>query len=401
MNNALKKIRMHFVGSVIPVGNESSSDAISQAGNLCQLGLIRGFGDTVVEIIQVISYFPNRIFPAGERLCFSSKHLTLPGDIDLYAVPYLNFPGLRAMTVNAGVFLKLLLNARRGDVVLFYNVTIPSGLLGIWLRSIRGVHCFAMVYDIHVPGQTVPDSWRWRFEYWKHKWLLPRLDGVIAITSKVLSDFNCANNGLVVEGGVAVTSDEIIFSSTAKLSPIFTMVFAGRLSEDNGIELMLQAMQRLPGAGFRMVIAGGGPLSDRVKVAAENDHRITYLGVISHGEVTKLYQSAQLLMCIRLTKQLDTGYFFPSKLIECLATGVPVLTTRINGGNFDPAEYAYVVDKEDGCGVAEKILEIVQNDSAQNFAKGEKARLFISGNMTWSKQCLKISQFLLSKTKNQ
>ncbi|NMM11434.1 MAG: glycosyltransferase family 4 protein [Polaromonas sp.] len=397
MNNKFKTIRMHFVGSVVPAGDESSSDAISHAGNLCQLGLIRGFTDTVVELIQVISYFPNRIFPVGKRVYFSGKHRTLPGDIDFYAIPYLNLPGLRAITVNAGVLLNLLVNARRGDVVLFYNVTIPSGLLGLLLRLIRGVHCFAMVYDIHVPGQTVPDSWRWRFEYWKHKWLLPRLDGVIAITSKILFDFNATNNGIVVEGGVAVLPSAIIFSSLARSPSTFTMVYAGRLNEDNGIELMLRAMARLTNAELRMVIVGSGLLSDTVKKAAEKDARITYLGVISHSEVTALYRGAQLLMCIRITKQLNTGYFFPSKLIECLATGVPVLTTRVTGGSFDPAEYAYVVDDETDQGVAAGILESMKNGAAYNFAKGEKARLFISENMTWSKQCLKISHFLLTK----
>lgn len=395
------KIRLHFVGSVVPGGYESCADAISPAGNLCQLGLVFGFAGTAVDFIQVISYFPNRIFPAGKRFYFSSMHLILTSGVRLYAVPYLNLVGLRALTVNAGVLVNLLVNARRGDVVLFYNVTIPSGLLGLLLRLIRGVHCFAMIYDIHVPGQTVPNSWRWRFEYWKHKWLLPRLDGVIAITSKILSDFNCADNGIVVEGGVATTLDAVVFSSLGKPSSTFTMVFAGRLNNDNGIELMLQAIQRLPNAELRMVIAGSGPLSDRVKMAAEKDPRITYLGMISHSEVATLYQGAQLLMCIRITKQLNTGYFFPSKLIECLATGVPVLTTRVAGGSFDPAEYAYVVDEESAQGVAARILEIVQNDAALNFAKGKKAQLFISENMTWSKQCLKISRFLLAKTKNQ
>lgn len=392
---------MHFVGSVVPVGEESCADAISQAGNLCQLGLINGFANTKVELIQLISYYPNRIFPAGKRLYVYGNELTLPSGINLYALSYLNLPGLRALMVNVGVLVKVFRKARRGDVVLFYNVTIPSGLLCILFRLIRGMHCFAMIYDIHVPGQTVPNSWRWRFEYWKHKWLLPRLDGVIAITSKILSDFNCADNGIVVEGGVATTLDAVVFSSLGKPSSTFTMVFAGRLNNDNGIELMLQAIQRLPNAELRMVIAGSGPLSDRVKMAAEKDPRITYLGMISHSEVTALYQGAQLLMCIRITKQLNTGYFFPSKLIECLATGVPVLTTRVAGGSFDPAEYAYVVDEESAQGVAARILEIVQNDAALNFATGKKAQLFISENMTWSKQCLKISRFLLAKTKNQ
>ena len=392
-------VRLHFVGSVVPIGRESSADAISQAGNLCQLGLIQGFSDAAVELIQVISYFPNRIFPAGKHIYYSGKSLILPGNVNFHALPYLNLPGLRVLTVNAGALSRLLFKARRGDVVLFYNVTIPSGLIGLILRLIRGVHCFAIVYDIHVPGQTVPNTWRWRFEYWKHKWLLPRLDGVIAITSKILSDFDCINNGIVMEGGVATTS--VPLSSSIRPSSIFTIVFAGRLSVDNGIELMLQAMVLLSNPDLQIVIAGTGPLLNKVKMAAERDSRIRYTGMISHAEVATLYQRAQLLMCIRLTKQLDTGYFFPSKLIECLATGVPVLTTRVMGGNFDPADYAYVVDKESAEGVVDGILAAMDNDAANNSAKGEKARLFILENMTWSKQCQKIGRFLLTKTDNQ
>ena len=394
-----KKIRVHIVGSVVPEGEEIGADAISQAGNLCQLGLIRGFADTAVDIVQIISYFPNRIFPVGKRLYFSGKHFTLADGVSFYALPYLNIPGLRALTVNVGALLKLFLKARRGDVVLFYNVTIPSGLVGIFLRLIRGVSCVAMVYDIHVPGQTVSNSWRWRFEYWKHKWLLPKLDGVIAITSKILFDFKCIDNGIVMEGGVATISNEIPSSQREMPPSTFTIVFAGRLNTDNGIEVILRSMQKLPNPELRMVIAGDGPLRGRVQMAAEKDSRITYTGMISHCEVIALYQSAQLLMCIRLTKQLDTGYFFPSKLIEYLATGVPVLTTRVTGGSFDPAEYAYIVEEETAEGVAAGILDSLKNGSAYNLAKGEKARLFISENMTWSKQCEKISRFLLAEVK--
>ena len=397
MSDCINKIRMHFVGSVVPVGEELCADAISQAGNLCQLGLINGFADTDVELIQLISYYPNRIFPAGKRLYVHGNELTLPSGISLYALSYLNLPGLRALMVNVGVLVKVLRKARHGDVVLFYNVTIPSGLLGILFRLIRGMHCFALVYDIHVPGQTVPDSWRWRFEYWKHKWLLPKLDGVIAITSKILSDFRCTANGIVVSGGVSGPSATECFTSSVRALPTFTLVFAGRLSEDNGIELMLQAMLQLSDRSLRMVIVGDGPLLKSVKQAAEKDPRITYMGVMPHRQVFVLYQSAQLLMCVRVTKRLDTGYFFPSKLIECLATGVPVLTTHVIGGGFEPAEYAYVVNDETTEGVAAGILDVMKRGCAHNLATGAKARLFISENMTWSKQCQKISGFISTK----
>jgi glycosyltransferase involved in cell wall biosynthesis len=385
------------VGSVVPAGNESSADAISQAGNICQLRVINGLSDTSVDFIQVVSYFPNRIFPLGNRLYFPGGHQALATGINIYALPYLNLPGMRALTVNFGALLRLLFTARRGDVVLSYNVTIPSGIIILCLRWLQGIHYFAMVFDVNVPGQTVSNSWRWRFEYWKHKWLLPRLDGVIAITSNILVDFNCSKNGIILEGGVTDTSFTIPPLDRGEQSEVFTMVFAGSLSEVNGIELMLQAMLQLPNPEMRLVIAGRGPLEKKVKLAAEMDSRISYAGMISHSEVTDLYKKAQLLMCIRLTKQLNTRYFFPSKLIECLATGVPVLSTRITGGSFDPADYAYVVDDETAEGVAAGVMDCMRKGPIHNLNKGERARSFISKNMTWSKQCEKIRAFIFSK----
>lgn len=393
------KIRLHFVGSVVPLGDESCADAISQAGNLCQLGLIQGLAETPINFIQVISYFPNRIFPAGKRFISRGKYQYLCNGIEFHVLPYLNFPGLRALSVNVGVLFALLKKTRRGDSVLFYNITIPSGVVGILLRWIRGVHCFAMVYDIHVPGQTVPDSFRWRFELWKHKWLLPKLDGVIAINFKILSDFNCVGNGIVIEGGVTIPQVASHFQPVSRTFSTFTIVFAGRLSEDNGIELILKAVQQLPNPELRLVIAGNGSLCDMVKTAIETDSRITYVGQLLHTEVMAIYQKAQLLMCIRLTKQLDTGYFFPSKLIECMATGVPVLTTRIVGTNFDPAEYAYIVDQETAEGVGAGIINCMNKGAAYNFDIGEKARTFVLENLTWRKQCERIIDFIENKNR--
>ena len=40
-----------------------------------------------------------------------------------------------------------------------------------------------------------------------------------------------------------------------------------------------------------------------------------------------LYRSADVLINVRLTQTLNTKYFFPSKLMECLASGVPVIST--------------------------------------------------------------------------
>ena len=100
-------------------------------------------------------------------------------------------------------------------------------------------------------------------------------------------------------------------------------LFAGRLVEEKGIEVLLEAWKGLA-ARVRLKVIGEGPLAQRVAKAAAADTRIEWLGSRSQREVLETMRDAAILVFP------STWYEgFPLVLAEALATGLPVVASRL------------------------------------------------------------------------
>lgn len=81
-------------------------------------------------------------------------------------------------------------------------------------------------------------------------------------------------------------------------------LFVGRLSEEKGVDLLLEAWSRLPeGHGLQLRIAGDGPLRGSVSSAAARDPSIEYLGLLAQDTLAEEYRRCALVL-------------FPSKWFE-------------------------------------------------------------------------------------
>lgn len=100
-------------------------------------------------------------------------------------------------------------------------------------------------------------------------------------------------------------------------------LFVGRLTEDKGIETLLQAWPMVK-HGLKLKIAGDGPLSETVKASARNDARIEWLGRQPVSRVMELMQEAT---CLIFPSRWYEGH--PRTIVESLACGTPVIASRI------------------------------------------------------------------------
>jgi len=100
-------------------------------------------------------------------------------------------------------------------------------------------------------------------------------------------------------------------------------LFAGRLVEEKGIEVLLEAWKGLA-APIRLKVIGEGPLAWRVADAATADTRIEFLGPRSKHEVLETMREAAFLVFP------STWYEgFPLVIAEAFATGLPVVGSRL------------------------------------------------------------------------
>jgi glycosyltransferase involved in cell wall biosynthesis len=225
---------------------------------------------------------------------------------------------------------------------------------------------------------------------------MPRLDGRVVITERIAEDFAPAKHFLHVDGalGAEVLGRLPPLEDGEEVPKEFTLFFAGRLWEANGVRVILRAFSLLGDPGLRLFIAGQGPLKDLVVEAAARDPRIRYLGFLGMDEVMKLYGEVDVLLNIRLTSRVQTPYLFPSKLLEYYATGKIVITTPVAHAEREYGHFGFVLREETPEALARLIESVRAQPPRKRLEMGRAARRYMLAEKTWARQGERIARYL-------
>lgn len=120
-------------------------------------------------------------------------------------------------------------------------------------------------------------------------------------------------------------------------------VFAGRLTEEKGLRMLLKAWEQL-GPGVPLRIAGDGPLSEWLRARIATLRNVEWLGRCNRAVMTTLLQNAA---CLVFPSQHYEN--LPMTIVEAFACGTPVIASRlgslleivqdgVNGVYFTPGD---------------------------------------------------------------
>jgi glycosyltransferase involved in cell wall biosynthesis len=108
------------------------------------------------------------------------------------------------------------------------------------------------------------------------------------------------------------------------------VLYAARITKGKGLDVLLKALLYLD-VETRLVIIG--PIGDQVffdeirrlalKINAETFHKVEYRGVVGASDLEKWYRRASIFVCPSVSDH------FPISILEALASGTPVVATRI------------------------------------------------------------------------
>ena len=126
---------------------------------------------------------------------------------------------------------------------------------------------------------------------------------------------------------------------------------------------------------MKLDLYGNGDYVEKLREL--NDSRICYHGIVANEEVVDAEQHAVLLINPRPTTEEFTKYSFPSKNMEYMASGTPVLTTNLPGMPCEYLDYVYLFDDESIEGMAKTLTKILNNSPEILREKGESARNFV------------------------
>ena len=398
-------VRMLFVGGSLPPATAACLPGFSQAGVLFQEGLLGGVARAGVEVTRVLSVRPVPSFPRFRRIWFGFGGATTGSDVPVTLLPFLNLGLLRALTLGVSAFVSVLrwgwVERRRPGrrVVVQYNVNAPPVAAVLLAGRLIGARVVAVVADVQVPGSgLLPDTAIRRANFRLQTRSLRLLDGLVAVTRRIADDFAPGVPSLIVEGGVASeavsASQVVVWPAVADDANLFVVMYAGDLSEIKGVSLLLDAFALVGGADVRLWITGRGPLQPAVEAAAARDPRIRYLGYLTYEELLARYARATVLINPHSTRYESSRYLFPSKLIEYLASGRPVITTCGSGVESEYRQVSFLLRDETPKALAQLIVDVRRRGRAELERVGARARAFVREQKSWKHQGLRVADFI-------
>ena len=97
---------------------------------------------------------------------------------------------------------------------------------------------------------------------------------------------------------------------------------------------------------------------------------------------------------MRLTEALNTKYFFPSKVMEYLTSGVPLISTCTGHMEEEYGDFCYLLRDETPQGLADTIRYVASLDPEERIGRGRKARAYMAKNKTWDAQGNKLFKYI-------
>lgn len=170
------------------------------------------------------------------------------------------------------------------------------------------------------------------------------------------------------------------------------VLYTGTLERDLGIGDLLQAFEHIPEC--ELWICGQGHMRAEVEAYASRCKNIRYLGFVTQDEALRLQREATLLINPRSPLGAFTRYSFPSKTLEYMRSGKPVLCYKLEGipDEYDPY-LCYI--KEDGWqGIRAAVREALALSDAERERLGSAARDYVLQKKEPTAQCGRLMSFL-------
>lgn len=208
-------------------------------------------------------------------------------------------------------------------------------------------------------------------------WSIARLDTFVVLTQHMSEILRVGSRPVLVMEGL-VDGDLINRQPSAETKTRQpSVLYAGALRKEYGLETLVQGFQLLPDESAQLIIFGQGDYASELAQIAERDARIEFGGAIALAEVLEQEERAWLLVNPRPVDREFTKYSFPSKNMEYLASGTPVLTTRLPGMPAEYYEYVMTIDAPGREGMRQALEAALAMGPHELEVRGRRGKEFV------------------------
>lgn len=387
--------RIVFMGPLYPPEEEQrileiTSERPSNAPNVFQWKLIRGMEEALGKPMEIISALPVGTWPNACRSFILPDRTWQNGDALCHETGCINLPFLKqAMRASrTRRLLKKLL--RPGDQVLLYSAYMPY--LKALSRLPASIKVNVIIPDLpefYDLGST--SSLRKMLRKLQNRMVyryLRRIDRFVLLTEQMRTPLQVGDRPWLLMEGICTAQAGEIAGETER-----AILYAGTLHRQFGIGNLLKAFRQLEEPEAKLWLCGSGDAEEEIQALCKEDPRVTFFGFVDLETVAQLRSRAAVLVNPRTGEGEYTKYSFPSKTMEYMASGKPVVMHRLAGipSSYDP--YLFYPENNSPEALCHT-LQYVLDHPAEAAEKGREAQAFVLESKSSTVQGRRVVEFL-------
>lgn len=399
-----------FLGRLFPREKEQEikskmKTGMQDAANVLQWNIIDGLEENETGgKIKIINYLPVDAYPRGykdkfiEGFTFSHTDKYEANDVNVHCC---NIYGIKRF-INIRYFKKYVKKwakekSDKPKYLFLYTATSMFFNLGAYAKRINpDIRVVCLIADIPKYATTSTLSGLRKiyhdYEVKKCEKLYGVADKYILLTEHMATHLGIRTPYMVMEGIATSVKDTEIEESVEEYGKY--ILYTGLLNEKFGIPVLLDAFGKIKDENVKLVLCGTGDAQELIAKKQSEDNRIIAPGKVDRKKALALQRGAAVLVNPRQNNEEFTKYSFPSKNLEYLSSGVPVVAYKLDG---IPDEYDDYInypadDSADAmCKEFERLLEMTDEERK---AVGRKAKDFVLGTKNRVQQTKRIIDFL-------
>ncbi len=372
----------------------------SVAPQAFETAFLNGVKANGVNNVECFAFPMIASFPGSKLLYWKNKKQTLECGFSVTWIPSINLPIFKM--ISQAFFSKKMIRSwlkeqenPEGTCILIYSIYAP--VAKNILRVGNKYHCKTVAFVPDLPEQMYATKRGLqgigaRYYYHLVKKLQSKFDGYIYLTEEMKNRISSEKPYIVVEG----LADESLFVAPTKSSDSENMpiiMYAGTLSKRYGIAELVEAF-RQTNLDAQLHIYGYGDFVPELEKHIQSDARIHYKGRVSREVILEKEREAALLVNVRNPKDEFTAYSFPSKTIEYMSSGTPLLTSHLPGIPQEYFDFCYSISGNDVTDIKSALETIMGYSDEVRRDMGQRARDFIYENKTAFRQAERVLNFI-------
>lgn len=369
--------RLVWLGASLKPDVILSRFAVSPAAQRWQRGLLTGLKQIVADL-HVVGHCPDRTWPYGQLRPGSTAELEATFRQTL--VPYTNLRGLRSSSLARNYATALSSVDASGSgrlVVVSYNA---DEHVRVAVRRAFGsqVPWVPVILDYNLVGNA-----------WTGTESLLRGTAGAVYLSWWAHSRHTGSPSLHLDGGVTEASKGFPIHPTVRPRLLYT----GALDQWGGITQLLDAFRKLRTPNATLVVTGWSQWP-AIKKRLETTPGVDYRGRVDEASLLQLAEEAAVLVNPRPLKMPGNQMNFPSKLLEYLTYGRPVVTTMTPGVAPEYADFTIPAKSDSPDDLAAAIDRALSLDHEHRVEMARRAEHFLSTTRLWSIQAGRLWDFL-------